>query len=129
MTQNIFWFQDQSWMVCIIKSRWQKIFTKKMRWTRLHFDHSIYQNSKFLLTFIISLMRENLSKIFLTSLDRIYLLWRVTRVDKDIWNYKILHELLNLISLTNKGSHLFFFRTIFPLIRPEGIPFSFHFYS
>ena len=65
---------------------------------------------KFLLTFIISLMRENLSKIFLTSLDRIYLLWRVTRVDRDIWNHKILHELLNLISVINQGSHLFFFQ-------------------
>ena len=64
---------------------------------------------KFLLTFIISLMRENLSKIFFTSLDRIYLLWRVTRVDRDIWNHKILHELLNLISLINDGSRLLFF--------------------
>ena len=81
----------------------------KMRWNSLYFDHSKYKDSKFLLTFIISLMRENLSKIFLTSLDRIYLLWRVTRVDRDIWNHKILHELLNLISLINEGSHLFFF--------------------
>ena len=89
-----------------------------------YFDHSIYNNTKLLLTFIISLIRENLSKIFLTSLDRIYLLWRVTRVDRDIWNHKILHELLNLISLTNKGSHLvIFFRTVNPHIRPGGITF------
>ena len=73
-------------------------------------------DSKFLLTFIISLIRENLSKIFFTSLDRIYLLWRVTRVDRDIWNHKILHELLNLISLINDGSRkLVFFSDFAPL--------------
>ena len=122
-----------SWTVCvkwefakksIAESQLQKIFTSLLTLT------TVYNNTKLLLTFIISLIRENLSKIFLTSLDRIYLLWRVTRVDRDIWNHKILHELLNLISLTNKGSHLvIFFRTVFPLIRPGGIPFLFHFYS
>ena len=105
----------------IAESQSQKIFTTLLTLTTVYITT---------LTFIISLIRENLSKIFLTSLDRIYLLWRVTRVDRDIWNHKILHELLNLISLTNLGSHLvIFFRTVFPLLIPGGIPFLFQFYS